>query len=209
MNYLVGTDLEAVLADVSYLMAMEKSKTVAFKAAKKLPLPDPRFEIVRSIMFKYLKKRQELTFEIIFDQTLGYLLFKQYCDSLPDGGSLHFKFYEAVTKFEHIETDEERIIEAKEIYDNFIMRELLTHSHNYSQNAVDIVQETLTSATKSGILAPDIFKPYINELRIILKEEYFERFIMSEYFTRFCQWKNLEFNIYDTGSDISFCELFI
>ena len=38
-------DLEAVLADVSYLMAMEKSKsTPAARASKKIILPDPRFE---------------------------------------------------------------------------------------------------------------------------------------------------------------------
>lgn len=37
-------DLEAVLADVSYLMAMEKSKsTPAARASKKIMLPDPRF----------------------------------------------------------------------------------------------------------------------------------------------------------------------
>jgi len=36
-------DLEAVLADVSYLMAMEKSKsTPAARASKKILLPDPR-----------------------------------------------------------------------------------------------------------------------------------------------------------------------
>lgn len=38
-------DLEAVLADVSYLMAMEKSKcTPAARASKKIILPDPRWE---------------------------------------------------------------------------------------------------------------------------------------------------------------------
>lgn len=35
-------DLEAVLADVSYLMAMERSKGPAAKAIKKLALPDAR-----------------------------------------------------------------------------------------------------------------------------------------------------------------------
>jgi len=36
-------DLEAVLADVSYLMAMEKSKaTPAARASKKIVLPEPR-----------------------------------------------------------------------------------------------------------------------------------------------------------------------
>lgn len=38
-------DLEAVLADVSYLMAMEKSKcTPAARASKKIILPDPRYD---------------------------------------------------------------------------------------------------------------------------------------------------------------------
>lgn len=38
-------DLEAVLADVSYLMAMEKSKcTPAARASKKIVLPDPRYD---------------------------------------------------------------------------------------------------------------------------------------------------------------------
>lgn len=37
-------DLEAVLADVSYLMAMEKSRSQpAARASKKIILPDPRF----------------------------------------------------------------------------------------------------------------------------------------------------------------------
>lgn len=41
-------DLEAVLADVSYLMAMEKSKcTPAARASKKIILPDPRYVVGR------------------------------------------------------------------------------------------------------------------------------------------------------------------
>ena len=38
----VMADLEAVLADVSYLMAMERSKTPAAKTIKKVTLPDAR-----------------------------------------------------------------------------------------------------------------------------------------------------------------------
>ena len=39
-------DLEAVLADVSYLMAMEKSRSQpAARASKKIILPDPRFAL--------------------------------------------------------------------------------------------------------------------------------------------------------------------
>ena len=40
-------DLEAVLADVSYLMAMEKSKSSpGTRAVKRMQLPDPRLVVV-------------------------------------------------------------------------------------------------------------------------------------------------------------------
>lgn len=42
-------DLEAVLADVSYLMAMEKSRSQpAARASKRITLPDPRYRIPSS-----------------------------------------------------------------------------------------------------------------------------------------------------------------
>ncbi|XP_003376343.1 beta-adrenergic receptor kinase 1 [Trichinella spiralis] len=68
-------DLEAVLADVSYLMAMEKSKNQpASRASKKIILPDPSGRIlrssVRSVMHKYLEKAGEVTFKNIFGQKL-------------------------------------------------------------------------------------------------------------------------------------------
>ena len=44
-------DLEAVLADVSYLMAMEKSKSApAARASKKIVLPDPRYVFLARIV---------------------------------------------------------------------------------------------------------------------------------------------------------------
>lgn len=47
-------DLEAVLADVSYLMAMEKSRSQpAARASKKIILPDPRYFII-SLFFHLL-----------------------------------------------------------------------------------------------------------------------------------------------------------
>ncbi|KAL1488954.1 hypothetical protein ABEB36_014738 [Hypothenemus hampei] len=81
-------DLEAVLADVSYLMAMEKSKcTPAARASKKS---------VRSVMHKYLEKKNEVSFDKIFHQTLGYLLFKEFCESL-EPPLLQIGFYEQVS----------------------------------------------------------------------------------------------------------------
>ncbi|CAH2246729.1 jg8797 [Pararge aegeria aegeria] len=64
-------DLEAVLADVSYLMAMEKSKcTPAARASKKIVLPDPS---VRSVMHKYMEKKNEVNFDKIFNQVLDLM----------------------------------------------------------------------------------------------------------------------------------------
>jgi len=243
-------DLEAVLADVSYLMAMEKSKsTPAARASKKIILPDPS---VRSVMHKHLQKVNEVTFDKIFNQRLGFLLFKEFCESVYEEPVPQLKFYEEIRRFEKLETDEERIKEGRQIYDTFIMKELLSQSHKkkvnsssdaigksssrispskinsnskpasksspsmsrsisriiedkltYPKSAVDHVQEALTHAQKSRRLDADIFEPYINEICNSLRGNIFNKFIESEKYTRFCQWKNLELNINLTMNDFS------
>ncbi|XP_064620029.1 G protein-coupled receptor kinase 3-like [Lineus longissimus] len=194
-------DLEAVLADVSYLMAMEKSKsTPAARASKKIVLPDPS---VRSVMHKHLEKMGEVTFDKIFHQKLGFLLFKEYCSNMCEEPVPQLKFYEEIRKFEKLETDDERIKTGKEIYDQFIMKELLSQSHTYSKEAVDHVQDMLTQAQKIRALAADVFEPYIEEICNSLRGHIFEKFLESEKYTRFCQWKNLELNIQLTMNDFS------
>lgn len=89
-------DLEAVLADVSYLMAMEKSKsTPAARASKKIILPDPS---VRSVMHKYLEKKKEVNFDKIFNQMFGYLLFKDYCENVAEEPIPQLRFYEEIKR---------------------------------------------------------------------------------------------------------------
>ncbi|XP_052798603.1 beta-adrenergic receptor kinase 2-like isoform X3 [Mya arenaria] len=194
-------DLEAVLADVSYLMAMEKSKsTPAARASKKIVLPDPS---VRSVMHKHLMKMGEVTFDKIFNQKLGYLLFKQFCDEQCDEPVPQLKFYDEIKKFEKLETDEERIIKGKEIYDQYIMKELLSQAHNYSKEALKSVQEQLTIAQKSHVLNSHLFEPYLEEIRNSLRGRLFEKSLQSDKYTRFCQWKNLELNIQLTMNDFS------
>ncbi|KAK5976285.1 G protein-coupled receptor kinase 3, partial [Trichostrongylus colubriformis] len=86
-------DLEAVLADVSYLMAMEKSRSQpAARASKRIVLPDPS---VRSIMQKYLEKTGEIKFEKIFNQKLGFLLLKDFAENIAENACPQIKFYEA------------------------------------------------------------------------------------------------------------------
>lgn len=194
-------DLEAVLADVSYLMAMEKSKsTPAARASKKIILPDPS---IRSVMQKHLEKNAEVTFDKIFNQRLGFLVFRDFCENVCEEAVPQVAFYEEIKKFENMELDEERTKAGKQIYDQFIMKELLSQEHSYSKEAIDMAHEALTSAQKSKKLAPTIFEPYITEIKDFLQTQLFDKFLESDKYTRFCQWKNLELNIQLSMNDFS------
>ncbi|XP_076069167.1 G protein-coupled receptor kinase 1 isoform X1 [Oratosquilla oratoria] len=190
-------DLEAVLADVSYLMAMEKSKsTPAARASKKIVLPDPS---VRSVMHKYLEKMNEVNFDKVFNQKLGYLLFKDFCENVLEDPVPQLSFYEEIKAYEKMEGTEERKKVARGIYDKFIMRELLSNSHNYKSDAVAHVRQYLTK----NEVPPNLFEPYIDEIFSHLRGELFRKFVESDKYTRFCQWKNLELNIQLTMNDFS------
>ncbi|XP_078741081.1 G protein-coupled receptor kinase 3-like, partial [Lampetra fluviatilis] len=119
-------DLEAVLADVSYLMAMEKSKsTPAARASKKIVLPEPS---IRSVMQKYLEERGEVAFEKIFKQRIGYLLFKEFCENVVDEPVPQLQFYEEIKEYEKLDSEDERLQRSRQIYDKYIMKELLSSS---------------------------------------------------------------------------------
>ena len=62
-------DLEAVLQDVSYLMAMEKSRSGSKLAmTKKVSLPDPSIHCVMDTFFEQEGIR---TFKYIYNQQIG------------------------------------------------------------------------------------------------------------------------------------------
>nr|AAF08967.2 rhodopsin kinase [Doryteuthis pealeii] len=194
-------DLEAVLADVSYLMAMEKSKSSpAARASKKIVLPDPS---IRSVMHKHLLKNGVVTFDHIFDQRIGFVLFKDYCNNGSDVPILEINFYEEIKKFQGMDKDEDRIKQARDIYDQFIMRELLAQCHDFTKTAVNNVQDALTKARKTKKLDVVVFNKYKEELRRKLNKEVFSKFIESDRYTRYLQWKNLELNINLTMNDFS------
>ena len=54
-----------------------------------------------------------------------------------------FKFYEEIRKYEKLDCDEDRRKKAREIYDTFIMRELLSNSNLYSKASAEHVQKQL------------------------------------------------------------------
>uniref|UniRef100_A0A5G2QNH5 G protein-coupled receptor kinase n=1 Tax=Sus scrofa TaxID=9823 RepID=A0A5G2QNH5_PIG len=218
-------DLEAVLADVSYLMAMEKSKaTPAARASKKILLPEPS---IRSVMQKYLEDRGEVTFEKIFSQKLGYLLFRDFCLKHLEEAKPLVEFYEEIKRYEKLETEEERLACSRGIFDTYIMKELLACSHvsarpacrpgrgagmegpaassppclpqPFSTSAIEHVQGHLVKKQVSGMrqLAPSTIPL---SPQGVSEPEFFS---CSDKFTRFCQWKNVELNIHLTMNDFS------
>uniref|UniRef100_A0A8C9AX12 G protein-coupled receptor kinase n=1 Tax=Prolemur simus TaxID=1328070 RepID=A0A8C9AX12_PROSS len=184
-------DLEAVLADVSYLMAMEKSKaTPAARASKKIVLPEPS---IRSVMQKYLEERNEITFDKIFNQKIGFLLFKDFCLNEINEAVPQVKFYEEIKEYEKLDNEEDRLCRSRQIYDAYIMKELLSCSHVSISSHLSAAQDSRKT-----------FKnPYIEEICDSLRGDIFQKFLESDKFTRFCQWKNVELNIHLTMNDFS------
>lgn len=50
-------------------------------------------------MHKYLEKKNEVNFDKIFNQTIGYILFKDFCENACDEPVPQLKFYEEVSPY--------------------------------------------------------------------------------------------------------------
>lgn len=144
-------DLEAVLADVSYLMAMEKSKSSinSTKNGRRLTLPDRDSS---NVIKRYLEDRGDLSFDKVFEEKIGYALFVTFC-SKKHSFSVPIVFYQQIEglnesintfgsfnysveyKSANVEPDE-RLKLAKEIYDTFVMRELLVRQRRKDSSVV-------------------------------------------------------------------------
>ncbi|KAF6277940.1 G protein-coupled receptor kinase 3 [Rhinolophus ferrumequinum] len=79
------------------------------------------------------------------------------------------------------------------------MKELLSCSHPFSKQTVEHVQSHLSKNQVTSTL----FQPYIEEICESLRGDIFQKFMESDKFTRFCQWKNVELNIHLTMNDFS------
>uniref|UniRef100_A0A8C5VYG0 G protein-coupled receptor kinase n=1 Tax=Microcebus murinus TaxID=30608 RepID=A0A8C5VYG0_MICMU len=191
------------------------------RASKKIACPEAAGDGIRSVMQKYLEDRGEVTFEKIFSQKLGYLLFRDFCLNHLEEAKPLVEFYEEVEgrgwgglcgthkmpgpgpcpikKYEKLETEDERAARSREIFDSYIMKELLACSHPFSKSATEHVQGHLVKKQ----VPPDLFQPYIEEICQNLRGDVFHKFIESDKFTRFCQWKNVELNIHLTMNDFS------
>uniref|UniRef100_A0A8C9UKQ1 G protein-coupled receptor kinase n=1 Tax=Spermophilus dauricus TaxID=99837 RepID=A0A8C9UKQ1_SPEDA len=107
------------------------------------------------------------------------------------------KFYEEIKEYEKLDNEEDRLCRSRQIYDTYVMKELLSCSHPFSKQAVEHVQSHLVAF----LLHP--FQPYIEEICESLRGDIFQKFLESDKFTRFCQWKNVELNIHLTMNDFS------
>uniref|UniRef100_A0A182YCF7 RGS domain-containing protein n=1 Tax=Anopheles stephensi TaxID=30069 RepID=A0A182YCF7_ANOST len=102
-----------------------------------------------------------------------------------------------IKAYEKTECHDERRKQARDIYDNYIMKEMLSHTHEYSKEAVAHVQKYLMK----NEVPVNLFEPYIEEIFHHLRGEPFRKFLESDKYTRFCQWKNLELNIQVGGKN--------
>ncbi|XP_019329538.1 PREDICTED: beta-adrenergic receptor kinase 1, partial [Aptenodytes forsteri] len=129
----------------------------------------------------------------------GYLLFRDFAFNQAEEAKPLMEFYEEIKKYEKLDSEEERTTRSRHIFDHYIMKELLACSHPFSRSATEHVQSRLSKKQ----VPPDLFQPYIEEICQNLRGGIFQKFIESDKFTRFCQWKNVELNIHLTMNDFS------
>ncbi|KAL7670906.1 hypothetical protein ACOME3_005822 [Neoechinorhynchus agilis] len=197
-------DLEAVLADVSYLIAMEKSKSApSASVTKKIVLAD---KSVSSVITRYLKRNNKYNFNYIFNTRHGFLLFKEFCYQGFYQPITEIQFYEEILNYEKIESNIDRLQSAKKIYDGFIMPELLAHDFKFSEAAATTVQKIIYEAGLSDCgrsLPTDIFDCIKQEIEEYLEANIFQLFLKSEKYVRFSQWVHFELTMQLTMSDFS------
>lgn len=174
-------DLEAVLADVSYLMAMERSKTPAAKTIKKLTLPDCS---IHTVVHMHLRQEGTYLFENIHTQRMGaYYLAKFIGDKCN-----MYDFLRSILVFEGIATHEQRKKRAKGIYDKFIFADKLAMSSTMPED----IAHQLSDALKEGEAPASVFSAVKHHLYHHLHDMYMRDFSKSPEYVRFCQWKYLE-----------------
>lgn len=133
-------DLEAVLADVSYLMAMEKSKASnAHRTSRKMTLPDPS---VRSVMKRHLQDRDELKFDALTKQRLAYLLFKDFCQKNHDR---RFELYHKINKLDQLFSTDDKFEHQKALIDSYFASAAMI---DQLLSKPIVYQETVTTPTR-------------------------------------------------------------
>ncbi|BHF65907.1 Beta-adrenergic receptor kinase 2 [Sparganum proliferum] len=97
-------------------------------------------------------------------------------------------FYEAILAFEQINTDDDRLSEAR---------------RRFVHTRAEVVQNSLNDGLKKKSVSRQLFSTYLCDLRSMLKESFYEPFLKSQHFTRYCQWIDVQLNTTLSMSDFS------
>ena len=182
-------DIETVLADVSYIMAVSDSKSGKRGAGftrKKVTLPDTSIQYAMGMI---LFEKNELTFEAVFVQPIAYKLMVQFAEGNKEVGA-SLLFYDSILTYEKEADINERMKIAKSITDSCLMPDYLSKELRLSKANYDIVLDRMYHDDFSG----DLFRIFVEPLLLQIKDSVFDCFQLSREFTRFCQWKALEMN---------------
>ena len=183
------SDIETVLADVSYIMAVSDSKSGKRGAGftrKKITLPDPSIQYAMGMI---LFEKNELTFEAVFIQPIAYRLMIQFAESNKDAG-LPLLFYDSILCFEKEAEKDKREVLAKQITDNYMMPDYLSKHMRMGKAQYDQVLGRMYA----NDFSEDLFRTFAEPLLQQIKDHFFDNFQLSKEFTRFCQWKAMEMN---------------
>ena len=183
------SDIETVLADVSYIMAVSDSKSGKRGAGftrKKVALPDTSIQYAMGMI---LFEKNELTFEAVFIQPIAYRLMVQFAENNRDIGA-SLLFYDSILAYEKEPEELERRKIAKDITDTCLMPDYLSKQLRLAKSNYDIVLDRMYKDDFSS----DLFRIFVEPLLQQIKDDVFDCFQLSREFTRFCQWKALEMN---------------
>jgi Regulator of G protein signaling domain len=85
--------------------------------------------LIRKLVSWFRERQRDNVLLIVSVVFEGFQLFKDYCENYRDEPVPQLKFYEEIRNYEKTECPDERKKLAKSIYDNFIMKEMLSHTH--------------------------------------------------------------------------------
>uniref|UniRef100_A0A9L0TDE3 G protein-coupled receptor kinase n=1 Tax=Equus caballus TaxID=9796 RepID=A0A9L0TDE3_HORSE len=122
-------------------------------AARREGTPDQGAQYVVLLLHLECKKIRFIAHpEIFYSFPLGFLLFKDFCLNEINEAVPQVKFYEEIKEYEKLENEEDRLGRSRQIYDTYIMKELLSCSHPFSRQAVEHVQSHLSKKQVTSTL---------------------------------------------------------
>jgi hypothetical protein len=102
---------------------------------------------VHFVVEKYLQEREQLSFDVIFSERIGYRLFRKFIvESGPNAvcSKRCIKFHEMITEYRGLDCTVTRKPIAKRLYNEFIMPDLLVMDHPFDLELASYVNDSLS-----------------------------------------------------------------